>query len=39
MEKTATNILSLNHEEVIDFLMKLEQYHRFDAIVRLKENR
>lgn len=27
MAKTAKNILSLNHEEAINFFMKSEQYH------------
>lgn len=30
MAKTAKNILSLNHEEVMDFFMKSEQYHGFE---------
>lgn len=30
MSKTAKNILSLNHEEVMDFFMKSEQYHGFE---------
>ena len=30
MAKTAKNILSLNHEEAIDFFMKSEQYHGFE---------
>ena len=30
MAKTTKNILSLNHEEVMDFLMKSEQYHGFE---------
>ena len=29
MAKTAKNILTLNHEEVMDFFMKSEQYHGF----------
>lgn len=30
MFKTAKNILSLNHEEAMDFFMKSEQYHGFE---------
>lgn len=30
MSKTAKNILSLNHEEAMDFFMKSEQYHGFE---------
>ena len=30
MAKTAKNILSLNHEEVMDFFMKSEHYHGFE---------
>lgn len=30
MIKTTKNILSLNHEEVMDFFMKSEQYHGFE---------
>ena len=30
MAKTTKNILSLNHEEVMDFFMKSEQYHGFE---------
>lgn len=30
MGNTAKNILSLNHEEVMDLLMKSEQYHGFE---------
>lgn len=30
MTKTAKNILSLNHEEAMDFFMKSEQYHGFE---------
>lgn len=30
MAKTAKNILSLNHEEVMNFFMKSEQYHGFE---------
>lgn len=30
MAKTAKNILTLNHEEVMDFFMKSEQYHGFE---------
>ena len=30
MSKTAKNILSLNHEEAMDFFMKSEQYHSFE---------
>ena len=30
MAKTTKNILSLNHEEVMDFFMKSEQYHSFE---------
>lgn len=30
MAKTAKNILTLNHEEAMDFFMKSEQYHGFE---------
>ena len=30
MAKTAKNILTLNHEEAMDFFMKSEQYHEFE---------
>lgn len=30
MIKTAKNILTLNHEEVMDFFMKSEQCHEFE---------
>lgn len=30
MAKTTNNILSLNHEEAMDFFMKSEQYHGFE---------
>lgn len=30
MAKTAKNILTLNHEEAMDFSMKSEQYHGFE---------
>ena len=30
MEKTAKNILTLDHEEAMDFFMKSEQYHGFE---------
>ena len=30
MEKTTKNILTLNHEEAMDFFMKSEQYHGFE---------
>ena len=30
MSKTAKNILSLNHEEAMNFFMKSEQYHGFE---------
>lgn len=30
MAKIAKNILSLNHEEAMDFFMKSEQYHGFE---------
>ena len=30
MANTTKNILSLNHEEVMDFFMKSEQYHGFE---------
>lgn len=30
MSKAARNILSLNHDEAIDFFMKSEQYHGFE---------
>lgn len=30
MAKAAKNILTLNHEEAMDFFMKSEQYHGFD---------
>lgn len=30
MTKITKNILSLNHEEVMDFFMKSEQYHGFE---------
>ena len=30
MTKTAKNILTLNHEEAMDFFMKSEQYHGFE---------
>jgi len=30
MARTATNILSLNYEEAMDFFMKSEQYHGFE---------
>ena len=31
MAKTAQNILTLNHEEAMDFFMKSEQYHGFKS--------
>lgn len=31
MVKTTKNILSLNHEEVLDFFMKFEQYHGLES--------
>lgn len=30
MAKTTKNILTLNHEEVMDFFMRSEQYHGFE---------
>ena len=33
MAKIAKNILSLNHEEAMDFFMKSEQYHGFELPV------
>ena len=30
MAETTKNILSLNHEDVMDFFMKSEQYHGFE---------
>ena len=30
MRKTANNILTLNHDEAMDFFMKSEQYHGFE---------
>ena len=30
MVKTAKNILTLNHEEAMDFFMKYGQYHGFE---------
>ena len=30
MSKAARNILSLNHDEAMDFFMKSEQYHGFE---------
>lgn len=30
MNKAARNILTLNHEEAMDFFMKSEQYHGFE---------
>ena len=30
MAKTTKNILTLNHEEAMDFFMKSEQYHGFE---------
>ena len=30
MAKTAKNILTLNHEEVMDFFMKSDQCHEFE---------
>lgn len=33
MAKTAKNILTLNHEEAMDFFMISEQYLRYDSII------
>ena len=30
MSKAAKNILTLNHDEAMDFFMKSEQYHGFE---------
>ncbi len=30
MSKAARNILTLNHDEAMDFFMKSEQYHEFE---------
>ena len=32
MAKTTRNILSVDHEEVMDFFMKSEQYHGFELL-------
>lgn len=32
MSKTAKNILSLNHEETMNFFMRSEQYHGFELL-------
>ena len=31
MSKTANNILTLNHDEAMNFFMKSEQYHGFES--------
>ena len=33
MAKTAKNILTLNHEEAMDFFMKSEEYLLYDSII------
>ena len=33
MANTAKNILTLNHEEAMDFFMKSEEYLLFDSII------
>lgn len=30
MAKTAKNMLTLNHEEAMDFFLKFDQYHGFE---------
>ena len=34
MSKAAKNILTLNHDEAIDFFMKSEQYHGFKETLK-----